>query len=239
MANSAINTTSFPTTPLPVAQGGTGQATASAAFNALAVGWDGWIDDSSHSWVYASATSFTISGIDLTAQFSKGTRIKLTQSAAIAYFVVTSSSFSTNTTVNITAGTSYTFANSAVSANFYSYMANPQGYPGSFTYTVTWTGFSADPSTTAGFSVVGNLCHYYVSGLAGTSNSTAFTLSIPISTTTNNGIFAARVRNNSADSLQMCTVSSLITLYVSVVSGSTTWTASGGKGTQFDVTYEF
>jgi hypothetical protein len=52
---------------------------------------------------YASATSFTIDGVDVTAIYHAGRRIKLTAATpGTIYGTVSSTSFSTNTTVNIT-----------------------------------------------------------------------------------------------------------------------------------------
>jgi len=52
---------------------------------------------------YASATSFTIAGVDVTAIYHAGRRIKLTASTpGTIYGTISSSTFSTNTTVNVT-----------------------------------------------------------------------------------------------------------------------------------------
>jgi hypothetical protein len=52
---------------------------------------------------YASATSFTIDGVDVTAIYHAGRRIKLTAATpGTIYGTVSSTSFSTNTTVNVT-----------------------------------------------------------------------------------------------------------------------------------------
>jgi len=136
---------------------------------------DAWIAGSD-TWTYASATSFTIAGVDRTAIFTKGTKIKLTQTSA-KYFYVTSSSFSTNTTVNVIGGTDYTLANAAITSPYYSYSANPQGFPHWFNYSVTVNWDGTDPSgtttTIAKFRVEGNTCHIYFrqnNTVAGTTN---------------------------------------------------------------------
>lgn len=59
-----------------------------------------WIDYG-YTVAYASDTSFTVTGADATAQFAAGRRVKLVGSTTV-YGVVASSSFSTNTTVNVT-----------------------------------------------------------------------------------------------------------------------------------------
>ena len=66
-----------------------------------------WIEygdgDASYTAAYASATSFTIAGSDVTSVYHAGRRIKLTASTpGTIYGTISSSSFSTNTTVNVT-----------------------------------------------------------------------------------------------------------------------------------------
>ena len=147
---------------------------------------DGWIDDSAETWTYASGSgggtaTFTVSG-DKTEKYTVGTRIKLTQTT-VKYFVVAADSVysSGNTTVTITAGSDYTLANAAITNNYHSYVVNPQGYPGCFNYTITYTGFSSNPSTIeAKFSVIGKMCTVQVATGNGTSNSGTFNISAPI-----------------------------------------------------------
>ena len=66
-----------------------------------------WIEygdgDASYTAAYASATSFTIAGVNVTSVYHAGRRIKLTASTpGTIYGTISSSSFSTNTTVNVT-----------------------------------------------------------------------------------------------------------------------------------------
>lgn len=147
------------------------------ASEASGIPTDGWTAGG-ETWTYASPTTFTIAGVDRTTRFTKGTRIKLTQTTN-KYFVVVASSFSTNTTVTITGGTDYTLANAAITDPYYSYVANPQGYPGVFNYTPTLTGSVSNPTLGASpeqfgeFSVLGNICSVAVRiavGGAGFSN---------------------------------------------------------------------
>jgi hypothetical protein len=59
--------------------------------------------DASYTAAYASGTSFTINGSDVTSVYHAGRRIKLTASTPGTIFgTIASSSFSTNTTVNVT-----------------------------------------------------------------------------------------------------------------------------------------
>ena len=83
------------------------------AFRAVAADIRQWYNDSQ--WVeygdgdgaftaaYASATSFTIAGVNVTSVYHAGRRIKLTASTpGTIYGTISSSTFSTNTTVNVT-----------------------------------------------------------------------------------------------------------------------------------------
>ncbi len=109
---------------------------------------DGWVP-SSDTWVYTSASSFTIAGVDRTAIFQKGTYLRFKQGGGYKYAVVLSSSFSTNTTVNIFVNTDYTIANSSITDNDYSYALNPEGWPTDFTRTLTINGSGGSAGTYA------------------------------------------------------------------------------------------
>ena len=66
-----------------------------------------WVEygdgDGAFTAAYASATSFTIAGVDVTSIYHAGRRIKLTATTPGTIFgTIASSSFSTNTTVNVT-----------------------------------------------------------------------------------------------------------------------------------------
>jgi hypothetical protein len=66
-----------------------------------------WVEygdgDAAFTAAYASATSFTIAGIDVTPIYHEGRRIKLTAATpGTIYGTISSSTFSTNTTVNVT-----------------------------------------------------------------------------------------------------------------------------------------
>ncbi len=95
------------------------------AIRALMKNTRDWFNDSqwvefgdgsgSYTAAYASATSFTINGADVTSTYHAGRRIKLTASTpGTIYGTIASSSFSTNTTVNIT-WDSGSLANEAIS----------------------------------------------------------------------------------------------------------------------------
>jgi len=124
---------------------------------------NGWID-SIHTFVFASASTFTIASIDATTTYPKGTKLRLKQGAGFKYFYVTNVSFSTNTTVTVSAGTAFTIANAAITDNDYSYSSMAEGFPTSFVYDCAPFGATgsagafAQTSNTAYFSVSGGRC---------------------------------------------------------------------------------
>ncbi len=89
--------------------------------------WDGW-EDANESWTYASADAptFVITvPTNATLKYSVGMRIKLTQTT-VKYFIITAVAA---TTLTVYGGTDYTLANAAISANFYSSVKAPFGFP--------------------------------------------------------------------------------------------------------------
>lgn len=133
---------------------------------ASAIGTDGWTT-SDDTWVYATASTFTITGVNRTAIYTKGTKIKWTQSTA-KYGVVVSSAFGTDTTVTIAVNTDHVIANAAITSPFYSYQNMPADYPARFNFTPTYSSgggaFTNAPTLNeANFAVVGGKwVHYFV-----------------------------------------------------------------------------
>lgn len=203
---------------------------------------DGWLT-LGDVWTYASATTFTVPG-NATATYQKGTFIKLTQSSTVAYFVVAASSFAAgSTTVTITGGSDYTLANSAISANFYSYSANPQGWPTWFNYSPTLVGWAATPTSQCRFSVVGRMVTLEIF-VNGTSNATTTNVALPITYNASGmsamgGLFALIKDNGTraAGNAEADTSTSTTMNFFPAPAGGS-WTASGNKQIQLVAAYE-
>lgn len=121
------------------------------------LGWTPVLD----TWVYASATTFTIAGVDRTNEYRKGGKIRWKQGGAYKYAYILSSAFSTDTTVTITGGSDYTIANSAITDNYVSYEVSPLGFPVSFAYTpvvTTGSGSITTQTVVGDFSITGGMC---------------------------------------------------------------------------------
>jgi hypothetical protein len=150
---------------------------------------DAWVP-AGETWTYASASTFTVSG-DVTAKYSKGTRLKFTQTTVKYAVVVGSSHAAGTTTVTIAVNNDYTIANAAISANYLSYAANPQGYPKAFGYTPTWASDGGTQPTlgngtlTGTFQIVGSVVTVVIlfarGSTSGNGTGSIYSLSLPAS----------------------------------------------------------
>ena len=210
---------------------------------AKAAGVDGWV--AADAMTYASGSgggvaTMTCSG-DQTSKYKVGTFFKLNQTTD-KYFVVTASSFSSGTTtVTIFAGTDYTLANAAITSPYYSYAANPVGWPGWFNYSVSAaTGFTGALTVVqARFAVVGRTCTVSID-FAGTSNATTFTFPAPI-TASGRTLLPCIVLdsgNPAAGRADLPDASATITMG-KAITGAGGFTNSGSKGVFLYLTYLF
>ena len=208
-------------------------------------GLDGWCYDTD-TWTYVSATSFKITGKNVRYRFPKGTKIKLVQSGATKYFYVIATAYTSgNTIITITGGSDYALANATISGQAYSYAAAPQGFPQWFNFTPTlYTGWSALPTGTYIFKIIGMLCIYPVDMGAGTSNGTSAELSIPvpsISSITKGGANGYAVDNGTtltgASRWRITGADNKVQFHTNMATGA--WTNSGTKRVGALIIYEF
>lgn len=203
--------------------------------------FSGWIP-AEETWTYASSTTFTISG-DKTGKYQKGDKIKLTQTSVKYFYIIGVSYSSNNTTITVTGGSDYSLANATITNPYFSKAENPQGFPHWFSYTASIGGFSTPPTMITRFCLKGTSCILnFVSTTNGTSNSTGFTISLPITAKTisnyswraqilavDNGSFA----NNGTSYIQAGIA--VVKLYIN---GANDWTPSGNKSANGQITYE-
>ena len=190
---------------------------------------DGWQKENLV-WTYAGQFSFTVPG-DVRARYRKGTFLTWLQTTP-RYGVVASSSYSSpNTTVNVIPNTDYDVANAAITAHFYSYAANPVGWPGWFNWTPTFTGFSVNPTGVHRFSVQGNTCILNVYENQGTSNAATFTFTLPVTAAAACAFLGSAIDNGGLSINpgygQVANGSNVMNVYKTTGLGG--WTASGGK----------
>lgn len=132
----------------------------------------GWTS-AGETWVYASATTFTVAGVDVTEKYPVGTKIRWKQGGSYKYAYVVTRAFSTNTTITIAAGSDYSIANSTITDNYFSYASVATGFPGAFNYNPAWSNFTigtgGSASTVAHFMMNGKTVSGWVKSVLGTS----------------------------------------------------------------------
>jgi hypothetical protein len=120
----------------------------------------GWVP-AEDTWVYASAATFTIADQNRTDILTKGTKLKLMQTTAKYFYVVSSAYADGDTTVTVTGGSDYTLADAAITGPYYSRVAYPVGFPEWFNYTPTGVS-AAGCAMTGRFRVIGLSCECYI-----------------------------------------------------------------------------
>jgi len=132
----------------------------------------GWIEVTD-SWSYASAETVTVPS-DATTKYQPGDKVRFKQGGGYKYF----SMFDVAATVlSLTGGSDFTVANAAITDVAFSQSENPFGFPGTFNWSPTCTGFAGggQPTGTYKFKLISTLIWAEVSQtVSGTSNATTF-----------------------------------------------------------------
>lgn len=151
----------------------------------------GWTS-AGETWVYASSTTFTVAGVDVTGKYPVGTKVRIKQGGSYKYFYIVARVFSTNTTITVAAGSDYSLANSTITDNYFSYAEVATGFPDYFNYTPTWTNLTIGNGTNASrFSMSGKRVNYRLVFILGSTSSVGtgprVTLPIAASSTYSDG----------------------------------------------------
>ncbi len=203
---------------------------------------DGWID-ANETWTYLLSNLITVP-TGAASKYNIGDKIKLTQTT-VKYFVIIGVA---DTILTVTGGTSYTLANAAITGNYYSHADQPLGFPAAFAYTITgWTGVTADFTGVARFWTQGRQCTYqFTRGTNQTSDSGSLLAPLPITAATVAsmqwiGMTSKNVDGGSAVATAgVATIdSAATTVQLAKDAQPNGWTASGSKGANFFITYEF
>lgn len=190
---------------------------------------------------YASSTTITVPS-GAANIYDIGDKIWIIANSSNYYFYVTAVS---STLLTVTGGSDYSVPNISFTSIFYSKVATPNGFPQTFNYTPSFTGFSSNPPFSAKFYINSRIVTLFIdtadAGL-GTSNTPGFTISMPIpSGSTTLSSYAIGLGKDNTSSLVNAIIqipgggSSTATITNGTVSGS--WTASGGKGVVFMAIY--
>lgn len=216
----------------------TPKALADAGIN-LSTGWS----LANETWTYASASTITVPS-GAASKYQVGDKIKWTQTT-VKYGVIVAVA---DTLLTIAVNTDYVVTNAAISANYYSHEANPMGFPSYFSFTVTANGFSNPPTSMTGiYSTVGRMITVsYRMPNNGTSNSTAFSVNLPVtvngtsSNTYTNQVVGANDNGAYKTNVSCNVISGGTTLIFNLDGGGSNWTASGNKSvTNASITYIF
>jgi len=194
-------------------------------------GSPGWVSPP-NPWVYVSANSFKIVGVDVTNRYTVGTKLSCTDAAATKYFYVVSSAYAaSDTTVTITGGSDYTLSGGAITNPRFAFVENPYGFPGSFAFTPGYSGWAATPTMTGFLAARGKTLSLWLS-VSGTSTNTVTAVATPfIITQTIAGTIPCRIQDNGGAAVMgLCYVaaaSATLTFYKDLGAGA--FTASGTK----------
>lgn len=213
--------------------------------NILSAQKTGW-RELTETFTYASAGSIAVAS-DATLRFYKGWGIRFKQGGAYKYMYITAVA---PTLLTVFGGQSYTVANAAITD--VAVTPNPQnafGFPSGFNFAnPPIVGFSSLPSTIDGrFWLNGLMCTYvHFQNGAGNSNSTLFTVGLPIAMNADGNtvryygqVFAAV--NNSASILAGASVliahtsPTVAQLFTDSVSAG--WSSTGTKMARFQISY--
>lgn len=207
--------------------------------------YNGWTK-STDTWLYASATSFTIAGVDRTGFYKKGDKLRLKQGGSYKYFYITSVAFAANTTITITGGSDYTLANAGITDNYYSHESTPNGFPDIFNFTASPTGYSGTPTTVATMKLIENEMTLYIS-ISGTSNATTKGFTAPVtsaSTITYSGFGFVQTGGvtDTQTYIELPASSTAVSMFLMTVTGatintSTAWSSAGAVNFKFIFKY--
>lgn len=193
-------------------------------------------------WAYASATTITVPS-GAVSKYSVWTKIRFqnNDSGTYLYAYIIGAADTLLTVVG------NAVPNATLTDNYYSNAVSPVGFPISFDWVPTITGFSSVPASGIyRFSIVGNVITVMVrQPNDGTSNATTFGITAPVisknianfvwnqpmGSITDNGTVVA-----TAGRVAILANSSDLTLYKDMATGA--WTNSGGKRATFTLIYE-
>lgn len=202
---------------------------------------DGWIDPS-ETWTYATASTFTISG-DVTSIYKPGLKLKFSQPTdGQKYGYVKTATYSApNTTITLVTNDDYDLDNEAITANYYSRVAQPEGFPVYFNYTPSYSAggsmtFTSVTTTTAAFSIIEGVCLLSINatGTTGGSASSAIQATLPINSSISS--FGSGIMGDTSFLLgPVQTNSTIVSAYKDV--NLSNWGLGGSKNIQLTVSY--
>jgi len=128
-------------------------------------------------WTYNGDYTVNVTGA-ATGFYSVGNKVRLKQGGAYKYFYIIQV---TSTVLYFANNSDYVLTNTAITDYNVSREETPVGFPESFNWVPTFSGFAAIPTLyNAIFTIKGRTCFVNFSSLDGTSNSTDFYITAPV-----------------------------------------------------------
>jgi hypothetical protein len=199
-------------------------STAETNIDNLQTGWNllqtGW-NLAGETWTYASSTTITVpSGAN--SKYSKGDKIKLTQTNTVKYFYVVNVE---DSLLTITGGSDYSLIDATISNNYYSHEENPTNFPAWFNWTCTTTSLTIGNGTVvAKFKIHGGSVTSYSLTKLGSTSSVAGNMSqnLPINPVSGYETVAnTKYYGNSANQFGFGLIeNNIVQIYALVTSGS-------------------
>lgn len=199
---------------------------------------DGW-RSIPHAAGYGSTTTIVFAGVDCANLFPAGAPVRWRQREGWLYGYVISAVYGTDTTLTILGNS---VVNAAIGSVWVSHGINPAGFPGWFTYSPIWTGFSsAPPINNAIFCIIGRLMPVIVNCAGnGTSNLTTLTVTLPLTPAHVLRGIAGYAVNNGVALTGACRLyassSNVLYAYTNMATGA--WNNSGDKRIDFSIIVE-
>lgn len=206
----------------------------------------GWFSpiNAGEEWSFNTSTSVNVPS-DATLIYQKGDKVRFSQGGVYKYFYI--ADVPSSTVLTLTGGSDYTVSNAVIDTPMISREDVPFNFPDYFNWNPTQVGFAALPtSSTYQFVIKGKVCTVFVhQGVNGTSNSTSFTISAPLTAATVVNAFWGAAAWNMVDN--GASVASLGVAYLGSAGTTITidktpgtpasWTNANGKRASFTLSF--
>lgn len=200
---------------------------------------DGWYSIPDAGWTYLTANTITVPAGAL-LRFAKGDKLKLTNPTVKYLYVIDVA----DTVLTVQAGSDYAMSNNDITDVFVSKDLSPVGFPSSFNFNTTYSGFSVNPVQTRQIGLIGRKARVDVdtTGSVGTSNATNYTMTTVIPAEAGGTAFKTGGHQGYDNGAYQQNIFASIPAGSSVITllplgASTPWTAAGDKSVNFFLEY--
>ena len=157
----------------------------------------GWIADSD-TWVQVSGTSFKIVGKDVRSRFPVGVKLMCSNPGTKYFYGIGAAMSGSDTLVTVTAGSDNSLV-TTITNPYYSYAANPVGFPQWFSHAPSLTNITlgVGGALAASFRISGRSLELDIAITLGSSSTVGTSPYIPLPVTnTKNGVWTAKYKDS-------------------------------------------